>query len=239
MTIWIITIILILLIIYLRSRNSENFTTALSATEAVQNLTSLYNNGTLTATNILATGNISANNSMTIPGAFGMYKSALPSPNAGDINWGDGTGWKLNMGKPGNPSMQVYDNGNVQIGKANDRSLTIGTTVLGGTPNWSDISWGDGTGWRLNMGKSGSPTMQIYDNGGVIVNGFISQNLPVIGDPILENAAPYFTIADPIGKSIQFLKSGTCDVIQVIKCGPATISYIYLGGTGNVLNLTR
>ena len=146
--------------------------------EAIQSIASVYNKDNLTATNINATGNLTAANIIAPDALLGNIRIGKSvkagSPNWGDISWGDGTGYRLNMGQSGNPSMMIYDNGSVLVGKLNDKQLSIGATALGGTPNWADINWGNGTGWRLNMGKAGDPTMMIYDNHNVIINGNLS-----------------------------------------------------------------
>jgi hypothetical protein len=74
----------------------------------------------------------------------------------------------------------ITTSGDINTNKINvndSMNFKIGKSVLQGSPNVGDISWGDGTGWRLNMGKAGAPTMQVYDSGTVQVNGELKSDV--------------------------------------------------------------
>jgi hypothetical protein len=268
-----ICIIIAIIIIFLFYNRSEDFVTN---TEAINNLASLYNSSNLTATNINATGNINATTIQTpthininpdgVINAAGFVcgKSVLgvstnssnAAPNSGDISWGDGSGWRLNLGKSGSPTMQIYDNGGVNVTnsvhvgnnvRAGDHmkagDIYIGKSALGGSPNMGDISWGDGSSWRLNMGKSGSPTMQIDDKGGVNITykldlaggqvppTYVDTTTPQGWGHFANTAVTKFRQIDPIGtiKKIIFINGGGYD-ITFIKDTATTIRATSPGG---------
>jgi hypothetical protein len=81
-TIWIVIIIVILIVIFFCYNKTENFATS---TEAVNNISSMYNSSDLTATNINAT------NSMSSPG---LYAASITGKNV-NIQ-GDITGQNIN-----------------------------------------------------------------------------------------------------------------------------------------------
>jgi hypothetical protein len=130
-----IVIVIGIIIIFLLSNRSEGFATS---TEAVNNISSLYNASNLTATNINATNNIAATGSMwttnlaatgsiwtTDLNTTGKIKlgANLPvtidngpgTPDAGNISWPVGSGGKFKIGPVGNPILQISPTGVSQV----------------------------------------------------------------------------------------------------------------------------
>ncbi len=183
---WILVVIIVILIIYIYSKKSEDF----ASTEAINNLVSMYNNGTLTATNLTTTGNISGSNIFAdnINGNF--IKIGKPakseSPNWGDISWGDGSGWKVNLGKSGSPTMEIDDrdqvrvNGSLTLTKnlgANDitsKNITVSEILNTNTLNANTIT---SKAIFVNPPNSSWGPLTTYINAGC--GGNLSKNLPI------------------------------------------------------------
>jgi hypothetical protein len=146
----IIIIIGIIVIVFLYNR-SEGFN-SLSATEAVNNIASLYNTGTLTATNISATGDVNATGlNMTVGPPTGTnpnqwifhtptdYRKSLfiarRKDDNSDWNWGSGinidSGGSVTSGGNVNTAGDVNATGNVN---ATGLNMTVGPPT-GTNPN--------------------------------------------------------------------------------------------------------
>jgi hypothetical protein len=65
---------------------------------------------------------------------------------------------------PINSNTNLNSTGKIVQGQLN---MYAGST----SPDSSIFEFGDGKGWRTRFGKSNSPTLDVYDNGSVIVNG--------------------------------------------------------------------
>ena len=157
---WIIILAILVLSVFLYINNSEHFGAIDTINpEAVRNISSVYNTDNLTATNITSSGKLQSdgitvfkngthfpytdgknyirgptqvdgqmelnnktifNNEITvsninIPGAY-ISKSDV-SPNALNVTYGDGSGWRMNFKKwDGNTFASLYDNGTFCLG---------------------------------------------------------------------------------------------------------------------------
>ncbi len=90
-------LILFLLLVLLYLNNKEYFAGALTKenAEAVANISSMVNSGNLRVSNINATDNLKVDNNINMSG-ISITKSDV-SPNATNIVYGDGTGWRINF----------------------------------------------------------------------------------------------------------------------------------------------
>jgi hypothetical protein len=167
-----ICIIIGIIVIFFLYKQSEGFATS---TEAINNISSMYNADTLTA-NSLKVGGIS----------FGNNHSA--------ISFGNGEGYGLSIGKKGAPTISIFDNnwidtrGTLTAGDIAATNIRVAGTLTtgGGAPNTvsitpGNVNFGNGDGHGLNIGKPGSPSMTVYDNRFTTVYGTLRVTDPVTG----------------------------------------------------------
>jgi hypothetical protein len=120
-------------------------------------------NGTVT----FGAGNTTIPGSLTTNGSITAGSSSNPQTIQ---TWGSIISNSLNVG-PG----AIQLNGSVTAGS----SLTTASITQGGLNMRSGthpldttiFSFGDGSGWRTRIGMASSPTLDIYDNGNVTING--------------------------------------------------------------------
>ena len=79
----IIIVILLIYLIYIQLYNNiENFTTTSTSNEALQTISSVFNNGNMTLTNLTTTGNITTNGTITSTGNVTSSSFIASGPNA-------------------------------------------------------------------------------------------------------------------------------------------------------------
>jgi hypothetical protein len=134
----------ILFILYFCNNTYENLTPL--SNESIQNLSSVYNNGTLTVGNIVATGNVSIGGALTTTGAATINGQFI-AKNGSDFSGGthrfsDVEGGKIRIGAPWGKSGIFSELGDLTIG-----SVTGITTVQNGQSTF-------GTGGTFAAGGS-------------------------------------------------------------------------------------
>jgi hypothetical protein len=143
--------------------------------------------GNLTVTGNSTTGSLSVTGTTTFTGpiTFGSGNSNFPgnlsmaksitvgsSSNAQPIQtWGSVTSKNLTVG-PGSIQftgpINIGDNLNVDGNIVQDRlNIQKGSAF----PDSTIFGFGDGAGKRTRFGKASSPTLDVYDNGNIIING--------------------------------------------------------------------
>jgi len=113
---------LIVVIVYIHTLHIENFATTspIFSTESIQNITSMYNNNTLTATNIVATknidtsGNLSAQNKSFIVDSSGIHFNSFNVDSSG------------NLTIVGNNKFSIDASGNLNLYKNKARYIRVG-----------------------------------------------------------------------------------------------------------------
>ena len=125
------------------SAEQENFDPSLVPVSSIVTLAKVAQklvngNGTLTNPGNLqigATGTTPGGN-LTVTGSIlngGLtIKGGTASPDSTVFSYGDGTGWRARFGKPGAPTLDVYDNAGGGVQVTGNLSAT-GNTTLGGT----------------------------------------------------------------------------------------------------------
>jgi len=133
MSIAIFILIIIVIIIIIYNINQEYFTNTSTANEALQTISSVFNNQNMTLSNLTATGTITANNSIISSGSNAglIFNDRSGSPQwswygNGTANLWNGSGNAVTIDKSGN----INTNGTIN---ANNLNIT-GTLTIGGVP---------------------------------------------------------------------------------------------------------
>ncbi len=241
---WVVILVIIALLILLYINNSEHFAGALTIqnTEAVANISSIVNSGNLTATNI------TASNSLVVPGNNKITLSAAD----GNKMTIDATSGKLPFFINNGIDMGCYDSWRISN---NGDARFNGKTVFGSTSTFNGpVSFAGATSTPAGSGdmKTHFPNVDgnnyirgnTYVAGNMYLGGnVISQNLPVstakiipmsgyqdpwYGDYYKNIMVKEFKLSDPDGKKVDFLflfSSGDSWTAPKIPTENATVVY--------------
>ena len=125
---YIVIILLILLILYLSVNNMEKFTvTPASSSEAIANITSMYNNGKLTATAIDVTGNIKSTANIDATGNITTTGSINSS---GNINSNGTIAGKVVVATDSLAAGSIQAQGRITAGNHGEPRLCIKTECI-------------------------------------------------------------------------------------------------------------